>query len=57
MVPNRATHHKSNNGFKTVFEKIEHPAKIYLFKVNNRNTRKRCELYSELTTKTPEGNK
>ena len=27
---------------------------IYLFKVNNRNTRERCEIYSELTIKTLE---
>ena len=27
---------------------------IYLLKVNNRNTRKRYEIYSELTIKTPE---
>ena len=27
-------------------------ANIYLFKVNNRNTRKRCEIYSKLTIKT-----
>ena len=26
----------------------------YMFKVNNRNTRKRCEIYSKLTIKTPE---
>ena len=25
------------------------PADIFLFKVNNRNTRKRCEICSELT--------
>ena len=30
------------------------PAFIYLLKVNNRNTRKRCETCSELTIKTPE---
>ena len=30
------------------------PANIYLFKVNNRNTEKRCEIYSKLTIKTPE---
>ena len=30
------------------------PANIYLFKVNNRNPRKRCQICSELTTKTPE---
>ena len=28
------------------------PANMYLFKVNNRNTRKRCEIYSKLTMKT-----
>ena len=27
---------------------------LYLFKVNNRNTRKRCEICSKLTIKTPE---
>ena len=31
-----------------------HPAGIYLFKVNNRNTRTMCEICSELTIKTPE---
>ena len=30
------------------------PANIYLFKFNNRNTRKRCEICSKLTIKTPE---
>ena len=30
------------------------PGNIYLFKVNNRNTRKRCETCSKLTTTTPE---
>ena len=30
------------------------PANIYLFKVNNRNTRNRCEISSKLTIKTPE---
>ena len=29
-------------------------AGIYLFKVNNENTRIRCEICSELTVKTPE---
>ena len=28
-------------------------ANIYLFKVNNRNTGKRCEICSKLTIKTP----
>ena len=30
------------------------PAGIYLFKVNNRNTRTRCKICSKLTIKTPE---
>ena len=30
------------------------PATNYLFKVNDGNTRKSCEICSELTTKTPE---
>ena len=30
------------------------PANIYLLKVNNSNTRKRCEICSKLTIKTPE---
>ena len=29
------------------------PANIYFFKVNNRNTRKRGEIFSKLTIKTP----
>ena len=30
------------------------PTNIYLLEVNNRNTRKRCEICSKLTIKTPE---
>ena len=30
------------------------PAGIYLLKVNNRNTRTKCEICSNLTIKTPE---
>ena len=30
------------------------PAGIYMLKVNNRNTRTRCEICSKLTIKTPE---
>ena len=36
------------------FMSIEILANLYLLKVDNRNTRKRCEIYSKLTTKTPE---
>ena len=31
-----------------------YPAGNYMFKVNNRNTRTRCEICSKLTTETPE---
>ena len=33
---------------------LRYPAGIYLFKVNNRNTRTRCEICSKLTINTPE---
>ena len=33
---------------------LVNPAGIYLFKVNNRNTRTRCEICSKLTIKTAE---
>ena len=33
---------------------IQNPAGNYMFKVNNKNTRKRCEICSKLTIKTPE---
>ena len=35
------------------FLKRHYPGNIYLFKVNNRTTRKRCEICSKLTIKTP----
>ena len=31
-----------------------YPVNIYLFEVSNKNTRKRCEIVSKLTIKTPE---
>ena len=37
-----------------VAEKHRWPADNYMFKVNNRNTRKRCQIYSKFTIKTPE---
>ena len=39
---------------KHFFEPFLFPTYIYLFKVNNRNTRKKCEIFSKLTIKTPE---
>ena len=35
-------------------QKNANPVGIYMFKVNNRNTRTRCEICSNLTLKTPE---
>ena len=32
-----------------------YPANIYLFQFNSRSTRKKCETYSKLTIKTPDG--
>ena len=40
--------------FLKSFVKMYIPAMIYLFKVNIRNTRKRCETCSKLTIKTPD---
>ena len=38
-----------------IFEaRKRYPANIYLFKVNNRNTRKSCEISLKLTVKTPD---
>ena len=39
------------NGLKGT--QLVNPAGIYLLKVNNINTRTRCEIYSKLTIKTP----
>ena len=38
----------------TVFIQYIYPVGIYMFKVNNRNTRSKCEICSKLTMKTPE---
>ena len=35
-----------------IISAVINPTNIYLFKVNNRNTRKRCEICSKLTGKT-----
>ena len=35
-------------------QQTRYPANIYLFKDNNRKTRKRCDICSTLTIKTPE---
>ena len=41
-------------GFRFESRFSESPFDIYLLKVNNRNNRTRCEIYSKLTIKTPE---
>ena len=33
---------------------VPYPVGIYMFKVNNRNTRAKCKIFSKLTIKTPE---
>ena len=48
---------KKNKGSNIPERKISQhkfPAGIYLLKVNNRNTRTRCEICSKLTINTPE---
>ena len=47
---------RANEIYRSIFMRLtEQPSSpnIYLFKVNNRNTRKRCEISSKLTLKTP----
>ena len=39
----------------TYFSKRYIPAGIYVFKVNNGNTKIRCEICSKITIKTPQG--
>ena len=48
-MPTRHVSKQCYQGAKRPFR-----ANIYLFKVNNRNTRKGCEICSKLTMKTPE---
>ena len=40
--------HRTNRKYRNI------PPNIHLFKASNRNTRKRCEIYSKLTIKTLE---
>ena len=42
---------KEFNGLK---QEPIYPAGNYMFKVNNKNTKTRCEIYSKLTVKIPE---
>ena len=46
--------HLKNQSKFSKKERSQYPTNIYFFKVNNRNTRKRCEICSKLIIKTPE---
>ena len=43
---------KNDKGLDDAKYNTNYPANIYLFKVNNRSTRKRSEICSKLTIKT-----
>ena len=47
------TSSRKSSGNKCSENLNENPAGDYMFKVNSRNTRTRCEKCSELTIKTP----
>ena len=48
------TDHSFTFTLRFLYELKHNPAGIYLLKVNNRNTRARCEICSKLTINTPE---
>ena len=50
----RSVHFKCSEQLFQFFNADILPANIYLFKFNNRNTRKRCQKCSKLKIKTPE---
>ena len=41
---------KQFNDGDLIIKQVSHSAGNYMFKVNNRNTRIRCEIFSKLTT-------
>ena len=53
-MPNRCQDKMPNKQRNIAFNFMDFSAKIYLFKINKKNTKRRCELDSELTMKTPE---
>ena len=54
LVKKKPEKHSDCFELKTLPKSIAIPVGIYMFKFNNRNTRTRCEICSQLTTKTPE---
>ena len=53
LLPTTNDSHKSTSMF-TFNNGNYNPAGIYMFEVNNRNTRTMCEICSRLTIKTPQ---
>ena len=53
MMLNKTSAHFYTLG-NNIYTKKNPPTNIYLFIVSNRNTKKRCEICSKLTIKTPE---
>ena len=50
---NKASAHLYALG-KNIYARKNSPTSIYLFIMNNSNTKKRCEICSKITIKTPE---
>ena len=53
MMLNKASAHVLTLG-NDIYTSEKSPTNVYLFIVNNRNIKKRCEIFSKLRTKTPE---
>ena len=51
--PQRTKHRNTNPYLKSKLTVAPCPAYIHLFKVNEKNTRKRCDICSKLTAKKP----
>ena len=49
---NKILNENNNISFCTTLKCVLHPAGNYMFKVNNKNSRTRCEICSKLTVKT-----
>ena len=45
---------KDNHNYSIFLKQIRSPSRSYIFEVNNRNTRTRCEICLKLPIKTPE---
>ena len=54
MFPERQYQNRLSVWLEVLYGVSQNPAGNYMFKVNNRNTRRRCEICLKLTIKTPE---